>query len=325
MHFPRSEEQPASERLIALRAGQMRATGWAHAAELGERPTAGLGLDLGVSRIARSTTSRSLTPSIPDDATVVLPAVGSVARGMVGRLLERWMPQSWRTARWDPGRRGAVALVSVTAVAAVVSAVGAWRDRPVVEPAPPLADAASPASPVSPKPAESARPGNAEGERALGQPTGGGQGVPLVVSVAGKVRNPGLVRVPEGARVADVITSAGGPLPNTDLTMLNMARRVVDGEQILVGMATPPGGQPAEGPPPSPAVSGPGKPAGGKVDLNQATLEQLDTLPGIGPITAQRILDWRNQHGRFTSVEQLREIEGIGERRLNQLRSQVTV
>jgi competence protein ComEA len=101
--------------------------------------------------------------------------------------------------------------------------------------------------------------------------------------------------------------------------MLNLARRVTDGEQILVGLPQPPV---APGPPAAGAGS---RVAGGKVDLNRATLEQLDTLPGIGPVTAQRILDWRTKHGRFTSVEQLREVEGIGERRFGQLRTQVTL
>lgn len=234
----------------------------------------------------------------------------------LSKLSARWIPEAWRGARLDPGRRGALALVVVAAVTALIAAIGVWRDRPVAEPAPPLAAAVSADEPV-------------RAPAAVGGPPVV-KGAPLVVSVAGKVRRPGLVRVPDGARVADVIASAGGPLPRADLTALNLARRVADGEQILVGLPQPPdpglgagsGGSSTAG---SGAGSATGAAPGGKIDLNRATLEQLDTLPGVGPVTAQRILDWRTQHGRFSAVEQLREVEGIGERRFSQLRTQVTV
>ncbi|MDT7695374.1 MAG: competence protein ComEA, partial [Pseudonocardiales bacterium] len=219
----------------------------------------------------------------------------------------------WRGLRLDPGRPGAVALALVAAVAAVLAAVGVWRDRPVAEQPPSLTVAG--AAELAPTSAVSG---------AVGRPPGAGQ--PLVVSVAGKVRRPGLVQLPEGARVADALAKAGGPVRGTDLTSLNLARRVADGEQILVGVAPPAGSPDALAP--GGAAGGPaaGAPAsGGKVDLNRATAEQLDTLPGVGPVTAQRILDWRTRHGRFSSIDQLREIEGIGERRFSQLRDQVTI
>jgi competence protein ComEA len=212
------------------------------------------------------------------------------------------VPSAWRGARVDPGRPGALALVIVAVLAAVLATIAVWRSRPVAEPAPPLAIAgaglAATPPPAAPPPVA---------------------GAALVVSVAGKVRHPGLVRLPDGSRVADAIAKAGGPLRGADLTMLNLARRVTDGEQILVGLPQPPPG-------PGAAPGGAASPAGGgKVDLNRATLEQLDALPGIGPVTAQRILDWRAKHGRFASVDQLREVEGIGERRFGQLRMQVTL
>jgi competence protein ComEA len=143
------------------------------------------------------------------------------------------------------------------------------------------------------------------------------------VSVSGKVHRPGLVEVPEGARVADVLDAAGGALPGTDLSALNLARRVADGEQVAVGVPAAPDAAPlaTPGAPPPPASGAPA----GKVDLNAATVEQLDALPGVGPVTAQRILEWRTRHGRFARVEQLREIEGIGERRFAQLRELVVV
>ena len=120
----------------------------------------------------------------------------------------------------------------------------------------------------------------------------------------------------EGARVADALREVGGPVPGVDLGALNLARRLADGEQIYVGVPAPPGAEPA------PVASGPPGIAD-KVDLNTATLASLDTLPGVGPVTAQRIVDWRTQHGRFDSVEQLREIDGIGPSRFAKLKDLV--
>ncbi|MEU7815789.1 ComEA family DNA-binding protein [Pseudonocardia sp. NPDC049154] len=145
------------------------------------------------------------------------------------------------------------------------------------------------------------------------------------MSVSGKVRRPGLVRVPDGSRVADVLEAAGGAVPGTDLTSLNLARRVADGEQVAVGVpAAPDAGGTGGGPAPTGGDAAGAAPAG-KIDLNRATVDQLDGLPGVGPVTAQRILDWRTRNGRFARVDQLREVEGIGERRFAQLRELVTV
>lgn len=257
------------------------------------------------------------------ETTAPLPVLGGAVTRLA-RLGERWLPKSWRGARMDPGRPGALALALVAAVAAVLAAVGVWRDRPVAE--------APPALTVT-----GAAGAGAFGDQAAGSAPPPGRpaatGAPLVVSVAGKVRRPGLVKVPEGARVADAIAQAGGPLRGADLTPLNLARRVADGEQIVVGLPLPPGSPdaaPSSGAPPAgrsggPTGGGAGGTGTGKIDLNRATIEQLDTLPGVGPVTAQRIVDWRARHGRFSSVEQLREIEGIGERRFSQLRDQVTL
>jgi competence protein ComEA len=104
-----------------------------------------------------------------------------------------------------------------------------------------------------------------------------------------------------------------------DLTSLNLARVLVDGEQILVGRVAPPGGLATGTSPSAPA------PAGTLVNLNTATSEQLDTLPGVGPVTAQKILDWRAAHGAFSSVEELLEIDGIGEKTLAELVPHVTL
>ena len=214
-----------------------------------------------------------------------------------GRLVRRWVPGPLRDARWEPGRPGALVLSLVAALAAVIAAVGVWREHPVPEPAPvlPLVTAAS--APSAPPPAAPE----------------------VVVSVAGRVARPGLSRRPDGSRVADALAAVGGALPGTDRMGLTIARRLSDGEQLLVGVAPPPG-QPAES-------TVPGTPAGTapKIDLNAATLEQLDALPGVGPVTAQRMLDWRTAHGRFTSVNQLREVGGIGPARLARLKDLVRV
>jgi competence protein ComEA len=254
----------------------------------------------------------------PAETTAPLPVVG--AGGRLSGLAERWLPAGWRSARLDPGRPGATAVVVVAALAAVVAAIGVWWDRPVAEPPPAFTS-------VAPAPA----PAAGTGESMVPAGSAGRPSTPLVVSVAGEVRRPGLVRLPDGSRVADAITEAGGPLRGTDLTPLNLARRVADGEQILVGLPLPPDAPSARAGTAGPATGAvPGGGAGGgaaagKIDLNRATVEQLDTLPGVGPVTAQRILAWRSAHGRFGSVDQLREIEGIGERRFAQLRDQVTV
>jgi competence protein ComEA len=136
----------------------------------------------------------------------------------------------------------------------------------------------------------------------------------LFVNVVGAVRRPGLYRLEEGSRVADAVTRAGGPTPKAQIELLNLAARIADGEQIVVprrGLAGPAAG--AAG---APAAAGP-------VHLNSATLDQLDALPGVGPVTAQKILDYRQQHGAFGSVDELDAISGIGPARLEQLRDLV--
>jgi len=202
-------------------------------------------------------------------------------------------------------------LSAVAALAAVLAAIGVWWDRPVPEPVPAL--------PVL--------PAVAPAEVAAGAATPG-PATELVVSVVGRVVRPGVVRLPAGARVADALDAAGGPLPETDLTVLNLARRLGDGEQLLVGIAPPPGVPADSGAAGAPApAGGSAAPSGATsaVDLNTATLEQLDTLPGVGPVTAQRILDWRAANGRFTAVDQLREVDGIGEARYAKLKDLVRV
>ena len=152
----------------------------------------------------------------------------------------------------------------------------------------------------------------------------------LLVDVAGKVRRPGVVSLPLGSRVADALRAAGGVRPGVDIGLLNLARPLTDGEQVIVGLAVP-GAGPAvagtgTGPPASGAGSGgAGSAAGSPVNLNLATTADLDGLPGVGPVLAQRIVDWRTAHGPFTSVDQLREVSGIGDRRFQDLKDLVRV
>lgn len=256
---------------------------------------------------ARSPAARGVPRELGDVPTVPLPVVRGAARasvvGRLGAVVRRFVPGD-AGARLDPGRPGATALALVAAAAASVAAFGVWVERPRAEPVGALPAVTSSASAEVP----SALPGAPAGS--------------VVVSVVGKVRSPGLVTVPAGSRVADAVEAAGGALPGVDLTGVNLARRLEDGEQVPVGVPAAPDAGGA-----APAGDGAGAPAsgGGRVDLNRATASQLDSLPGVGPVTAERILEWRDRNGRFTRVEQLREVDGIGERRFSQLRTLVTV
>lgn len=139
----------------------------------------------------------------------------------------------------------------------------------------------------------------------------------LVVHVVGAVRRPGLYRLLHGARIADAVRRAGGATRRADLSLVNLAAQVSDGAQVVVPrrvtVSAAPGGETGVG-----AAS-----RGGQVHLNTATIEQLDELPGVGPVTAQKIVDYRQQHGAFSSVDDLDAIPGIGPARLEQLRELV--
>jgi competence protein ComEA len=146
----------------------------------------------------------------------------------------------------------------------------------------------------------------------------------VVVHVVGAVRRPGLYRLGQGARIADAVARAGGASRKADLAGVNLAAPLADGEQVVVPVRGPAaaagsgaaGGGAAAAAPSAGASTGP-------VHLSTATLEQLDSLPGVGPVTAQKILDYRDQHGAFTSVDELDAVPGIGPARLEQLRELV--
>ncbi len=151
----------------------------------------------------------------------------------------------------------------------------------------------------------------------VGTASGGGI---LVVDVVGAVRAPGLYRLPQGSRIADAVTRAGGMSRKADRTLVNLAAPLADGEQVLVPARV----AGAAGTAAAPAAAGEPSPAA-PVDLNTATVEQLDALPGIGPVTAQKIVDYRQEHGPFTSVDGLDAIPGIGPSHLENLKGLVIV
>jgi competence protein ComEA len=147
----------------------------------------------------------------------------------------------------------------------------------------------------------------------------------VVVDVVGAVRRPGLYRLAQGARVADAVARAGGSTRKADLALVNLAALVSDGEQVVVprrGVAVGAAGAAAGGAAGGGASGASGIPTG-PVHLNGATVEQLDALPGVGPVTAQKIIDYRQKHGAFTSVDELDAVSGIGPARLDQLRDLV--
>ncbi len=244
-------------------------------------------------------------------------------------LLPRWLPAaspgpSWvARVRADPGRAGAIALAVVAALAVLVTVFTLLRDRPA-----PVMSAKLP-------PVEKTSPGTPRSSAGPGAIAPADADHPVVVSVVGLVHTPGLVTLAPGARIADALQAAGGAVAGADTIGLNMARPLGDGEQIVVGLAPAPGrpaglgSSVASGPVPAPAsgpASGPAKPKPGQVlDLNAATVEQLDTLPGVGPITAAAIVAWRQANGKFTSVDQLADVDGIGPARLEKLRALVRV
>ncbi|MGU3293907.1 ComEA family DNA-binding protein [Williamsia sp. M5A3_1d] len=243
----------------------------------------------------------------------------------------------------------AIALVVIGVLACVVTVYtvvsGSSDDVPTVVAFPSSAGAAAPSDRDTPG-AAARTPSRTAQPPSSGAPAAAG--APVVVSVVGLVRTPGLVHLSATARIADAVAAAGGGRPGADLLSLNMAQPVRDGDQILVGFADPSGGTrlrsavvsgggggastaatPGARSPgaaagtPSAGAEGPS--AAGVVDLNAADEAALDTLPGVGPVTAAAIIEWRTRNGRFTSVDQLAEVDGIGPGRLAKLRDRVSV
>ncbi|MEV6250268.1 ComEA family DNA-binding protein [Streptomyces sp. NPDC051742] len=235
----------------------------------------------------------------------------ALERGSPPGMRERWAAvvrertPVWAQTRFGLEPRALAALTVVLLAAAGLAGGYFWTGRPEPVRAPELVRAApaavAPATPAGPAAGSAARPA--------------GGGARVIVDVGGKVRRPGVLTLPAGSRVADALRAAGGAKPEADLTGLNRARVLFDGEQVLVGLpGTPVGG--------SGSGAGIGSGGGGPavpLSLNTATVEQLDTLPGVGPVLARHIVDHRTEHGGFRSVGELREVNGIGERRFADL------
>jgi competence protein ComEA len=279
-------------RLRALLAESSRPGGWTPQEDIEENPSAAeLGTD------PESDLDPDSEPALESQSEEALPSG-------IGR---HRAPGS--AVRLDPGHRGAWSLWAAGLLAALLVAGWTWLDRPQVEPVPSSSAAAPPTVP------RSAAPSPPVGEAAQTSST-------VVVSVVGQVRRPGLVTLASGARVADALQAAGGLMPGADAASVNLAAVVADGQQIAVGVpgtGVSPGTGGAAG-----ASAGPSGPAA-RVNLNTATAADLDALPGIGPVLAQRIVDYRDQQGRFTSVDQLDDVPGIGPAIAEQLAKLVTV
>lgn len=213
-----------------------------------------------------------------------------------GARIQRWLAEL--VADLDPSRRRR-ALFAGVAIVVVAGAVGALWLR-----------GAGPPPALDLPPVDRARPAGAPPE-------------PVYAHAAGAVARPGLYRLPAGARVADLVEAAGGPLPDGDVDQLNLAARVSDGDRVYVPRRGEVADPSAAGPAGGPAGAGAG--AGARLDLNAATEAQLDELPGIGPATASAIVQERTRRGRFKSVEELLDVRGIGPAKLEQLRELVRV
>ncbi|MDO9496191.1 MAG: helix-hairpin-helix domain-containing protein [Nocardioides sp.] len=242
-------------------------------------------------------------------AVPVVPVPGRHAARRGRRLLADALPETLRgRIGLDPAQVAVLAVI----VALGLAATTWWVVRGDAETAPPPAPVIAPASdlvalPVSEPPPETAG-------------AGAGSETTVTVDVAGKVRRPGIAVLDAGARVVDALEAAGGARPGVDLSTLNLARVLVDGEQILVGR--PVAAVPAL---PGGAAAPSGTVPVTLVDLNRATQAELETLPEVGPVTAAAILAWREEHGGFSAVDELLEVDGIGDATLAQIAPHVTV
>ena len=224
-------------------------------------------------------------------------------------------PQS--RVRWRTGRRAAALLCLV---AAVCLGWFWWQAANGTSQVSPLGSVTAAESGEVPAPAPQTAPATARGPATEKSPgaSGGERGGNIIVHVAGAVVRAGIVELPQGSRLHEAIAAAGGSAPGADPDQLNLAAVLEDGQKVLVprqGETVPAGPAPAAGTGPlgSPTGGGGGSvPAAGKINLNTAGADELATLPRVGPVLAQRIVEWRTQHGRFQRVEELDAVDGIG-------------
>lgn len=290
-----------------------------------QRRLATLGAELAVLHEAPPTTASSVAAE-PDLASTGVPPAAEWPTGVEpgpvmvqppGRHADRrvGLPPVW------PGLGPAQLTVIALTVTVALALTAWWLVRSGAESLP-EASTLSPSpvtalvTPVEPQPSAESVSATSGGPGADGK-----ESVMLVVDVAGRVRHPGIAMLEPGSRVIDAIEAAGGARRGVDLSTLNLARLLVDGEQVLVGVRGGPG--PTD-------VSGTGSPAppgapGALVNINTADQTELEALPEVGPVTALAIISWREAHGGFTAVAQLLEVDGIGEATLTSVTPFVTV
>lgn len=242
------------------------------------------------------------SPSTPPRGLSIPPRGLSLSKAKLTKSVEEGRP-------WSFGRPHLI----VIAVLLIIGLVGAgWavlRARPVAV-----------ATPVGHESPTAALPSRSESS-----PTP--SPMIIMVHVAGAVREPGVVELPDGSRVRDALRKAGGLKKNADPDELNLAQLLSDGQQVMVGTERKPVGEVRDGTGGGGADSS-GSAGGGSgktVNLNTATAEQLETLSGVGPVTAQKIIAWRDEHGRFSRIEELQEVSGIGPKTYAEIAPQVTV
>ncbi|WP_306490436.1 ComEA family DNA-binding protein [Streptomyces brasiliscabiei] len=310
-------EPPGARRGRSAEAGDGEVDRVGEAGEAGEVGEAGAG-EVGEARVERAGGSGA--------------SVGERGawRERVGPAVRERLPL-WLQVRCGIERKSVVALSVVLVVAALFAAQHFWAGRTQPVSAPEVVRVGAPdGSAASGGPAASfGAPGDGPAAAGAGTPAGAvasTAGPAIVVDVGGKVRRPGIQRLPAGSRVADALRAAGGVRPGANTDGLNRARLLVDGEQVLVGSPAPvsaPGAMPGPGGGAGTGGAAAGAAPAAPVSLNTATPDQLDTLPGVGPVLAQHIIDYRTQHGGFRSVDELREVNGIGDRRFADLRNLV--
>ncbi|GAB3303422.1 competence protein ComEA [Epidermidibacterium keratini] len=268
---------------------------------------------------------REIFESTKDQSADETPTGEIDTRGLLGDDLGPAGRTPKARVRVAMAERPALAYIVVAVVAAALAAGLTWLSRPAAEP---VEGAAAPTkiASVEEGAGTSGSPPTAPGDGgadASGGPQTSASPATIVVSVVGTVVTPGLVTLADGARVSDAIDAAGGALPGTDLSTINLARKVADGEQIAVGV---PGATDQGGGSSAPDDSAPsGAASAAKVNVNSASAQELDSLPGIGPVLAQSIIVFRETNGPFGSVDELTEVSGIGPAVLAKIKDLVTV